>query len=129
VVVDLASGADQTRLLRVLRHDKPRVDGDTVAANARARLQDIDARMAVRQADQLPDVNALVGANQRQLVGKSDVDVAEAVFRQLAHLGGARVGHHAFAFRKILYSSLARAEQTGDMPPITRSFLISSTIT
>lgn len=58
MVVDLASGADQTRLLRVLRHDKPRVDGDAVAADARARLQDIDARMAVCRADQLPDVNA-----------------------------------------------------------------------
>ena len=100
MVVNLTGRADQTRLLRVLRHDKPRVDGDTVAADARTRLQDIHPRMTVRQADQLPDVNALVSANQRQLVGKSDVDVAEAVFRQLAHLGGARVGHHAFAFKE-----------------------------
>ncbi len=63
-----------------------------------------------------------VGANQRQFVGKSDVDVAEAVFRQLAHLGGARVGHHAFAFKEDFIQLAGASEQTGDMPPITRSF-------
>ncbi len=37
-VVNFTSGTDQPRLLRVLRHDKPRVDRDTVAAYARPRL-------------------------------------------------------------------------------------------
>ena len=37
-----------------------------------------------------------------QLVRVSDVDVAEAVFRQLAHLGGAGVCHHTLAFQENL---------------------------
>ena len=100
MVVHLASGANQTRLLRVLRHDKPRVDGNTVSTNARAWLEDIDARVAVREANQLPDVNPLIGADKRQLVGKGDVHIAEAVFRQFAHLGGTGVSHHAFTFEE-----------------------------
>ena len=53
-VVHQASGVDQARLLRVLRHDKPRIDSDAVTADARPRLQNIHPRMAVRQADQFP---------------------------------------------------------------------------
>ena len=101
-VIHFTRGANQTRLRRILRHDKPRIDGDTVSAHARAWLENVHARMAICQANQLPDVNPLVGADQRQFVRKGDIDVAEAVLRQLAHLGGAGVGHHALAFQENL---------------------------
>ncbi len=63
-VVHFTRGADQTSLCRILRHDKPRVDGDAVSTHARAWLENIDTRMAIRQANQLPDVNPLIGADQ-----------------------------------------------------------------
>ncbi|CNU18083.1 Uncharacterised protein [Salmonella enterica subsp. enterica serovar Bovismorbificans] len=99
-VVHFTRGANQSRLLRILRHNKPRIDRNAVPANAWARLQNIDARMAVRQADQFPDVNPLFGANQRQFIRKGDIHITEAIFRQLAHLCGARVGDNAFALKE-----------------------------
>ena len=39
MVVNFTSGANQPRLLRILRHDEPRVDGDAVAADAWAGLE------------------------------------------------------------------------------------------
>ncbi|EEF93744.1 hypothetical protein CATMIT_01623, partial [Catenibacterium mitsuokai DSM 15897] len=63
----------------------------------RAGLEDVDARMAVGQPDQFPHVDAELVADDRQLVGEGDVDVAEGVLGELAHLGGARVGDDALA--------------------------------
>ncbi|MNT21401.1 hypothetical protein D3C72_1567390 [compost metagenome] len=88
-VIHQARGMNQTRLLRILRDNKPRIDRNTVAADAGTRLQNIDPRMAIRQADKLPDIDALIGTNQRQLIGKGDIHIAEAIFGQLAHLSGA----------------------------------------
>ena len=89
-VVDLARGADQPGLLGRGVDDEPRIDGDAVAADARARLQDVDARVAVGEPDHLPDVDAELVADHRQLVGEGDVDVAVGVLDELGHLGGAR---------------------------------------
>ena len=55
--------------------------------------------MTIRQTNQFPDVNSLIGANQRQLVRKGDIDVTEAVFRELTHFGGAGISHHTLAFK------------------------------
>ncbi|MNL46189.1 hypothetical protein D3C87_1688760 [compost metagenome] len=99
-VVHFTCGADQTRLVRVLRHDEPRVNRDTVAADTRAGLKNIDARMAICQTDKFPDVNPLIGANQRQFIGERDVDITEAVFRQLAHFSRAGVSDHTLAFKE-----------------------------
>ena len=101
-VVHFTRGANQARLRRILSHNKPRIDGDAVSTHARAWLENVYTRMAIRQANQLPDVNPLIGANQRQFVRKGDINVTEAVFRQLAHLGGAGVCHHTFAFQENL---------------------------
>src|SRR5690606_34393363 len=101
-VVHFARGADQASLIWILRHNKPRVDGDTVAAHARTWLENVHTRVTIRETNQLPDVNPLIGTNQRQFIRESNVDVAEAVFRQLAHFSGAGVGNHAFAFQENL---------------------------
>ena len=53
---------------------------------------DVHARMAVGQLDELEDVDAETVADFAQLIGIGDVDVAERVLRQLAHLGGQIVG-------------------------------------
>lgn len=121
-VVHFTRGANQSRLLRILRHNKPRIDRNAVPANARARLQNIDARMAVRQR-----------INSQTLIPCSaqisDNSFAKAIFtsRKLfsvsLHISAVRelVTTHSPS-RKILYSALARAEHTGVIPPITRSF-------
>lgn len=54
VIVNFTRGPDKPSLLRILRHDKPRVDRDTVAANARARLKNIDPRMTIRPGRSVP---------------------------------------------------------------------------
>ena len=71
-----------------------------MSTHPRARLKNVHARMAIRQANQFPDVNPLIGTDQRQLIRKGDIHVTEAVFRQLAHFSGAGVGHYAFAFEE-----------------------------
>lgn len=69
-------------------------------AHAGAGLQDVDARVAVGQADQFPHIDVELVADDGQLVGKSDVDVAEAVFGELAHFCRAGVGDDAFALHE-----------------------------
>ena len=58
VLVALAGSEDDLGLRRELLVDEPRVDRDTVAADADARGQDIDARMAVGELDELEYVDA-----------------------------------------------------------------------
>ena len=99
-VVHLAGGADHARQVRRGVHDEPRIDGDAVAADAGAGLQDLHPRMVVGELDQLPDVDAEPVADERQLVGERDVHVAEGVLRQLGHLGGARVRLQALALHE-----------------------------
>ena len=77
--------------------DEPGVDRDAVSAHARSWLEDVDARVAVGEADHLPHVQPHLVGDDRQLVGKGDVDVAIGVLDQLGHLGRAAVGDDAFA--------------------------------
>jgi len=79
-VVDLARGADQPRAFRRRGDDEPWIDGDAVSAHPRPGLQDSHPRMAVGELDNLPDIEPELIADQRQFVGKGDVDVAEGIF-------------------------------------------------
>ncbi|MNZ37425.1 hypothetical protein D3C78_548700 [compost metagenome] len=89
---------DDLGSIRVLVDDKPGVDRDAVTAYAATRLQDIDAGVAVGQGDQFPHIDALLVTDERQFVGKGDIDVTEGVLGQLAHLGGAGFGRDALPF-------------------------------
>ena len=91
-VVDVPRLGDQRRDVLKFLMDEPRVDRDAVPADADARRMDVHARMAVGQLDELEDVDAETVADFAQLIGIGDVDVAERVLRQLAHLGGQIVG-------------------------------------
>ena len=116
-VVYLTRGANQFRLLRVLRHDKPRINRDTVPANPRTRLQNIHARMAICQSNQFPDVDPLIGANQRQLIGEGDIDVTEAIFSQFAHFRRTGVGHDTFALKEnVVQFASTRGTDGGHSP-------------
>ena len=72
-------------------HDEPRIDGDAVPAHARSRLKYPDPGVAVGEFDDPPNIEAELVADQRQLVGKRDVDVAKRILRQLDQLGRRRV--------------------------------------
>ena len=91
-VIDLAGGAQEARFGGRSVDDEPRVDGDAVSADAGAGLEDLHARMSISQADELPDVDPELIADQRELIGEGDVHVAEGVLRQLGELGRARIG-------------------------------------
>ncbi|MCY1553569.1 hypothetical protein D9M68_900660 [compost metagenome] len=52
----------------------------------------------VGQTDQFPDIDLELLADDRQLIGKGDVHVTEAVLGKLAHLRSASIGDNALAF-------------------------------
>ena len=62
-----------------------------MSPHARARLQYVHARMAVGQSNNLPDIKSQFFANERQLVGKGNIDIPEGIFRQLDHFCRARI--------------------------------------
>lgn len=95
--VGLQREADEVRRLGVVADQEPRVDRDAVAADARAGVKDVDARVLVRDADNLCDVHAADAADLGELVGEGDVDRAEGVLDDLSHLGGADVGDRDLA--------------------------------
>ncbi len=78
---------DQVRLLGRLLDNEPRIDRDAVAANTGTRLVEVDARVQVRQLDDLPRADPQVLGDQRQLVRQRDVDVTVGVLHDLDHLG------------------------------------------
>ena len=90
--VGLQGEADKVRSLGVVAHQEPRVDRDAVAADARTGVEDVDARVLVRDSDDLGDVHAADAADLGELVGEGDVDRAEGVLDDLGHLGCADVG-------------------------------------
>lgn len=90
--VGLQGEADEVGRLGVVADQEPRVDRDAVAADARAGVEDVDARVLVRDADDLGDVHAADAADLGELVGEGDVHRAEGVLDDLGHLGGADVG-------------------------------------
>src|SRR5699024_3430364 len=49
-------------------------------------------RVMVREFDELPDVDAETVADDGKLIGKSDIDITEAILGQLCHLRRLRVG-------------------------------------
>ncbi len=65
-----------------------RVDGDAVAADAKARLVDVRVGLGVRRADDLLDVHPDAIRVSRELVGERDVDVAVGGIGELGELGG-----------------------------------------
>ena len=87
-VVGLPGGRDHPGLLREGGGQEIRIDGDAVPADAAAGVQDVYARMPVGQADEFPDVDPRLVADERQLVGEGNLDVPAGIFRQFAHLGG-----------------------------------------
>lgn len=50
--------------------------------------------------DQFPDVNPLIGTNQRQFISKSDIHIAEAVFGELTHFRRPRVSDDTLTFEE-----------------------------
>ena len=90
--VGLKGEADEVGRLGVVADQEPRVDRDAVAADARAGVEDVHARVLVGDADDLGDVHAADSADLGELVGEGDVHRAEGVLDDLGHLGGADVG-------------------------------------
>src|SRR5690606_28490265 len=99
-IVHFTGSADQFRLAGCGLHYEPWIDGDAVSADTGTWLENVYARMAVSELDKLPDVHIEPVADNRQLVCKGDVYVAEGVFRELAHLGSARVCYKQLALAK-----------------------------
>ena len=91
-VVGLHRLVDHLGQLRVVAHQEPGIHADAVAAHAGTRLEDVDARVHVADLDDLVDVEVVVAADARELVGEGDVDGAEGILDDLGHLSRADVG-------------------------------------
>ena len=57
VVIHFTGRAYEASLLGRCGDDKPRVHGDTVTADPGPGLQNLHARVAIRQADEFPDID------------------------------------------------------------------------
>src|SRR5699024_5482787 len=86
-VVDISGRANELGILRVGGNNEPRIDSNAVAADTRARLENVHAGVVVRKLDKLPDIDSKIVGNERKLIGESDVDVPERVLRKLCHFG------------------------------------------
>ena len=91
-VIDLAGRAQEAGFGRRSVDDEPRVDRDAMSTDPRTRLEDLHARMTICEADEFPDVDAELIADERELIGEGDIHVAEGVLGQLGELGRASVG-------------------------------------
>src|SRR3546814_17899727 len=83
--IDLARGADQPAVIGCAMDEEPGIDRDAMAADAGTRLEDVDARVTVGEADHLPDVDAQMLGHHRPFVGEGDVGVAVDAFDTLPH--------------------------------------------
>src|SRR6266851_3454294 len=105
-IVHFAAWFDQTREIRCRLDNEPGIDRDAVTTDSRAGAQDVDARMSIGEIDDLPHVNPITMADQRELVCKCDIGIAERVFGQLDHFGCARCRGDARASNKSLVKAL-----------------------
>src|SRR3546814_12043186 len=64
--IDLARGADQPAVIGCAMDEEPGIDRDAMAADAGTRLEDVDARVTVGEADHLPAVDAQMLGPHRQ---------------------------------------------------------------
>ena len=92
VVVDVVGELDEAELLAERALDPPRevarVDRQAVAAApGPGREAHVAERLGRGRVDRLPDVDAEVGREHRELVDERDVDVPERVLEQLGQLG------------------------------------------
>ncbi|MCY1522998.1 hypothetical protein D9M68_578790 [compost metagenome] len=56
--------------------------------------------MTVGQRNQLPNINIKLIADNRQFVGKCDIDVTKAIFGEFGHFGCTRIRNDTLAFYK-----------------------------
>ena len=96
-VIRQAGAFDQLGQHRVIPHQEPRVDADAMAADAGAGVQDIDPGVLIGDADDLVDIHPVAAADLGQLVGISNVDIAECILHDLCHLRRADIRHNNLA--------------------------------
>ena len=82
-------------------------------ADAGAGRQDVHAGMPIGEADHLPHIDAHRIGDEAQFVGERDIDVAERVFGELGHLGGASGGRHAGAANETAVEGQRLSRATG----------------
>lgn len=100
MIIDFTSAPDQSSFIRCLAYNEPGIDGYAVPSDSRTRLQDIHPGMTIGQTNELPDIDIQLVADNRQLIRERNIDITEAIFRQLAHFSGASIGDNAFAFHE-----------------------------
>jgi hypothetical protein len=101
-VVHFSGSADEACEMGSRVDDEPRIDGDAMASDARAWLENFHAGVPIGEFDELPNVDIEFVADKGELVRKGDVDVAEGIFGELGHLGCAGIGGEALAFNEDL---------------------------
>ncbi|QGG47285.1 Putative nucleotide sugar dehydrogenase [Heliorestis convoluta] len=85
-IIHIPSRPNQPRLLRRRIHNKPRIHCNTMTTHPRSRLQNTHPRMAIGQINQFPHIHIQTLANQRKLIGKSNIHITKRILRQLRQL-------------------------------------------
>src|SRR5690554_179506 len=99
-IIDFPRGANQTSLVRRLADNEPRVNRNTVTAHPRSRLKDVDPWMPVSQRNEFPYIDIKLVTDNGKLIGKGNIHIAEAVFRQLCHLCSTGIGGNTLSFQE-----------------------------
>jgi hypothetical protein len=99
-IIDLSRGMNKAGLFGGFADDEPRINSDAMPTDTWTRLQDLNAGMVIGQLDELPNIDIKFVADNGEFVGKSNVDISERVFSQLAHLGCSGVGRDTFSLDK-----------------------------
>ncbi len=71
-----------------------------MAADTRARLQDIDPGVHIGDTDDFIHIQMVRMAYFGQFIGKGDIDIPVGVFDHLGHLGDPDICHHHVALTK-----------------------------
>ena len=81
---------------RVIAHQEPRIHADAMPANARPRLENIDAGMHIADADDLIHIHVIMAAYFCQFVGKGNIHSTESIFDNLSHFSRTDIRHDDF---------------------------------
>ena len=97
VVVGLHGFINDLGQLRVVAHEEPGINRDTVSADTGAGLEDVHARVHIADLDDLIYIHIVVPTDAAEFISKSNVNSTVGVFNNLGHLGGTDVGNYNLA--------------------------------
>src|SRR5574341_117526 len=81
-------------------YEEPRIHADAMPADARSRVKNVNARMAICHADGFPNIHAEFFGKPGEFIGKRDIYVSSGVLHQFDHFSCGGLCFDDFTFDK-----------------------------